>query len=1027
MPAVYIRQFLLMILLLFCPPLFAAVDSFAQSMRRSWSTEDGLPQISVTDITQDHLGFIWLTTEGGLVRFDGAHFKAFNVDTTPLLSNPLLQRLVVDRDNSIIFANTLKLMRLRNGEFTEIQYQHQSIEGVKDLAIAANGDVLIAAEDLYLMRDKHLEKISGFVGPAHALYVYGERVYVGGINQLAIYQQGQLTDVKLQWPRKDLTITDITVYQQQVYLATNQGLFKQETADTLVVDDWSTEFSHTEILKMHLDQWQNLWISTYEKLYRVHQGRIAEVISRDDEQSVQWVVSTFEDQDGSLWFGSKSGGITRLRQDITKNYGLAQGLTDPFVWSLLVVKEKQQQRLLVGHNQGVAELKAGQFHVITQSSSLANQIIYSMYQDSEGHLWLGTRAGLAKTLLADQQLTTLQNFPELANTQVNGIVEDANQHIWIASYDGLFVFANNTLVRISEDAGIKNRKVRFVFVDAQNQLWVGTEQGLYLKEGERFVLVGDQKLQSAHITFIGATMDQQHLLVGTFQSGFATISLNNSEQRLRWFSPEQGIPAKSALYMTSFNDTYLIANSDGIYTLSAEEIQGNKPLSPKIILHDKGASARVDSYRCCNGAGNSKGALWQQQVYLPTLSGVVSVDLPQLPVKTRLPRPVFDGLASKGKLYTATNNTLPAEARDWRIDFTAPIFHRASSLIFRYQLVGYDHTWQDANARRQAFYTNLPPGDYEFVVQSRFEGEQEWSFPLRVSIRLAAYWYEMLWVKFLLLIGVICLCYAAFLLRLKQLAHAKIKLESMVEARTIELALSNQRLADLNEKLEQASLTDALTGLHNRRYLHHWLAEHAERVSPSHSLQVILLDLDNFKHINDTHGHLVGDEILIAMARLLQDEIASTDHLVRWGGEEFLVIQEHASSAIDLVCRIQEKMASYPWPAQVQREQVISCSMGIVQHPPSHGLSWHWDSTLTLADKALYIVKTHGKAGWLQLHPTALAPTNLGEIIANYTEMQLIQSQWFECKASALVQTALNNAMLMSQPVKIPKDPSTDD
>ena len=82
------------------------------------------------------------------------------------------------------------------------------------------------------------------------------------------------------------------------------------------------------------------------------------------------------------------------------------------------------------------------------------------------------------------------------------------------------------------------------------------------------------------------------------------------------------------------------------------------------------------------------------------------------------------------------------------------------------------------------------------------------------------------------------------------------------------------KLSELNSKLEQASYTDTLTSLHNRRYLNNWLDivtnEHTETLQP---LQVILIDLDNFKQINDQLGHLVGDKILVAMANLLKQEV----------------------------------------------------------------------------------------------------------------------------------------------------------
>jgi diguanylate cyclase (GGDEF)-like protein len=223
----------------------------------------------------------------------------------------------------------------------------------------------------------------------------------------------------------------------------------------------------------------------------------------------------------------------------------------------------------------------------------------------------------------------------------------------------------------------------------------------------------------------------------------------------------------------------------------------------------------------------------------------------------------------------------------------------------------------------------------------------------------------------------------------------------MIEARTDELERSNQQLAELNSKLEMASHTDTLTSLHNRRYLNNWLDlinQQQDQELPV--LQVILIDLDNFKQINDNYGHLVGDEILVAMAKLLKQEIRNTDHVVRWGGEEFLVIQENSLSSKEFVTRLERKIAAYQWPHHDQLIAPVSCSMGVVTHPAIQGSNWNWDATLTLADKALYLVKSHGKSGWLQITPKLSAPADLAVVMSNYSEIALVKTDWFSLDGS---------------------------
>lgn len=986
----------------------AGVTSFEQSIRRNWSTEEGLPQISITDIAQDQQGFLWLTTEGGLVRFDGVQFVSFDGSHTSLLQNPLLRSVVVDADNSIIFASTTKLIRYQNQSFSEITDENQSIEGVNVMTVNHVNDILIGGEALYLLKEQSLSKLSDYQGQVSSLLTYGDVVYIGGINQLAVYQQGVIKHVPVQWPKERLTINKLAMYQQQLYIGTNQGLYRVDENGQLIDEVFDTHLMGSEILKLYVDQWQNFWIATYDELLRIHDNKILERVKRSENASVEWVVSAFEDEDGYLWFGSKSNGLTRLRQDATRNYGIKHGLADPFVWSLLVA----DNRLFVGHNQGLAEFTQGnQFVPISIHGQLPNKVIYSMFRDSQQRWWLGTRSGLVRGKMTGSGIVIDEQFTALAHTQINGIVEDNEQQIWIASYDGLYRYADGQLTDMHQDNTFNNRKIRFVFFDSQQRLWVGTERGLYKKTADHFEIVGDEQLKLSHITYIGETSDQSKLIVGTFQSGFAFLK----DEQLTWFSPEQGIPAKTALHVQDIDKALVVSSTDGIYLLPEPNLAEGEALTPHIILQDKGGSARVDSYRCCNGAGNGKGIFWQDRIWYPTLAGIVSVDTKHVALASKLPRPVFDGLYAGNKRYLDLQIKLPVNARDWRIDFTAPIFYRASSLVFRYKLLGYDLDWQEVDSRRQAFYTNLPPGQYEFLVQSRYLGEAQWSQPLRVNISLDPYWYEQLWLKIIAVMGFVALIYAVYLFRVKQLAHAKAKLEQMIEARTKELELSNRQLAELNHKLEQASNTDTLTSLHNRRYLNNWLdLVNQPYAKDTGTLQIILIDLDDFKQINDTYGHLVGDEILVAMAKLLTQEIRATDHVVRWGGEEFLVIQENSLSAREFVTRLQRKISLFEWPHQQQMTLPVRCSIGVVQHPPAELEHWSWDATLTLADKALYLVKTHGKAGWLQLIPTEQAPQDLAQLMVNYSEIELAKTPWFKLEGSTEILQAIQSDIDLS-------------
>lgn len=127
-------------------------------------------------------------------------------------------------------------------------------------------------------------------------------------------------------------------------------------------------------------------------------------------------------------------------------------------------------------------------------------------------------------------------------------------------------------------------------------------------------------------------------------------------------------------------------------------------------------------------------------------------------------------------------------------------------------------------------------------------------------------------------------------LRLKE--EAQEELEYKVQERTLELEIALRELSDTNNELEQQTLTDSLTGIRNRKHFDRKYQAEVRRCRREQTeLSIVMLDIDNFKQINDTHGHVLGDEVIISVAKVLKDNLKrTTDDACRYGGEEFALI-----------------------------------------------------------------------------------------------------------------------------------------
>lgn len=179
-----------------------------------------------------------------------------------------------------------------------------------------------------------------------------------------------------------------------------------------------------------------------------------------------------------------------------------------------------------------------------------------------------------------------------------------------------------------------------------------------------------------------------------------------------------------------------------------------------------------------------------------------------------------------------------------------------------------------------------------------------------------------------------------------------------LEAKEKQLIESNRLLAEANRTLMEFASKDSLTGLLNRRKGWDYMNYEEERSRRSQKpLGVALLDIDKFKTINDTLGHDVGDQVLKTACECFTSSLRAADVLIRWGGEEFLVVLPETDEAgLALVAeKLRQAVESYPWALSDGRR--VTVSIGTTVKLPS----MTWDKAIETADRALYLAKESGR------------------------------------------------------------------
>jgi diguanylate cyclase (GGDEF)-like protein len=291
------------------------------------------------------------------------------------------------------------------------------------------------------------------------------------------------------------------------------------------------------------------------------------------------------------------------------------------------------------------------------------------------------------------------------------------------------------------------------------------------------------------------------------------------------------------------------------------------------------------------------------------------------------------------------------------LDFSAPELNR-----YAYLLEGYDRDWTETDARqRMATYANLPPGRYLLRLRGSNRDGLWTEGSLDLPLRVLPIWYQTTWFKITATLLAILAVLALVQGRTLFLRRRQRDLECLVAERTAALEESKRRI-------EQLAYQDSLTGLANRRLFTdniHMLLAQAERQQRRFAL--LMVDLDRFKHINDTLGHDAGDALLIAAAQRLQSALRGSDRIARLGGDEFAILLEdlpatHAAQ-MDCVSGVCQRLIDGFVDAVAFNDAQMrtSASIGVAIYP-DHGTTR--EELCKSADLALYEAKRSGRNAW---------------------------------------------------------------
>ena len=941
-------------LLLACGALRAQEYSF-----RTFGSAEGLDNLAVRQIYQDKVGFLWVSTENGIFRYNGERFESFGPEQgIPSTSGAALGDAP---DGTLLAGGSFGLYHLRGNRFERVPGIFKSVSWAQGIQADGKGHTFLGTDaglmELYseagqdAFPARRIPQAEGASGPeASGILLDGDVLWYGCGLGLCRREAG---GTHVYGPESGLPArTVMTIRKDRSsdlwVRVKNEGVFVLPAGETTFRRPDSPIAGEALLGIPALDADGRILLPSADGLLiRGEQGW--RKIDRSKGLRGD-VYAAFEDRQHSLWIGLAGRGLVRWQgYEEWESYSTASGLASDVVYEIL---PEPGGVLWAGTEGGLLRGKRGSFGMRWKKvAGMSGFPVHAVRSGPNGDLWMGTETRGAARL--DKRTGTVKWFGEaegLVGKAAYTLRFDREQRLWAATDAGLFV-ARAPYARFARVPQVPSARVWAIAEGSDGTIWVGGANGLFAWAGRRWSnFKHADGLSNQEVLSLGAGQQGTMWVGYRFGGGIDRVRLRSGA-----LSVEKGIqrPGTDGLvYFLEF---------DAALRLWAGTEHG-------VDVWDRGHWSHLERgdglvWNDCNLNAFSEepdGTVW-----IGTSGGLSRFkphprsgpDVPIQVVFTRL-------LMGKTDVSDQQNPASGIHANSLIAGYSALNASRENGVLFRYRLVGAHSTWAET-AERELQFAELAPGAYRLEIESQ-DGDGEWSGRRAAfAFRILTPWYMAWW--FLLVCGLIPVLTGGGIVRLRMASVAR---------REREL----KRLMEAHEEIRNLAFYDPLTGLPNRRLLLNRLGKTLAASARTGRLRALLfVDLDDFKTLNDTLGHQTGDLLLQEVARRISATIRQADTVARLGGDEFVVmleelsdLPEHAAAQAKLVGQKILAAVSEPY-LLAGRECLSTSSVGITVF--GDGLE-STDEVLQQADIAMYQAKGAGRNTMRFFEPALQAAVN---------------------------------------------------
>ncbi|HUI52039.1 MAG TPA: diguanylate cyclase [Terriglobales bacterium] len=927
----------------------------------------GMGAVTATALGQDAQGFLWIGTQTGLYRFDGTRARKM-LEADNLIGHYVVD-LVIAPDGTPWFAGNRGIAFYKNGEFRRVPIPENSmalLSGVQIFAVDSRGTlyVLMFKKGLLILDPNFPSKgitigqgMSDWETQAGILRTADDTIWFSLGKKLAHLKPGSHT-IEVE-PGIQLPKERVVALQQDgsgtIWVRTSTRLGRVDRrAHKLVMEPSVTGAANDEEGKPTVDAHGKLLVPSSSGLYWQTDGKWRQVTTRNGLAS-NLIQCAFEDREGTLWVGGSGTGLDRLpgvRE--WSAWTTSEGLPDNSTWATL---RDNRGRLWVSTARGIAiwDARGHRWEKVRTLEEHLSAQIRPLQLAGDGSVWAQTITGAILRIDPNNFATTTYASYHGRNFVSMAAAPDGS--IWAASRAHLVRFApENGHVKQEEIPlpEIQEADVEFVAFSPNGVLWATGPGSLYRYDGRKWnVFTVKDGLKGQTMTSLAAPNDYEVWLSYNDVVGVSHVTMHlngtTSFEFRDWDRTVVGHDSKGRMW---FNGT------DGIVLLWPDGRTQRITRANGLIWDDlspwTGTREEADgSFLIATSRGLSR---------FKELDAKKTEETPAV-VLTSVALGGLERKPNEKASVTSGNGSLT-------VQFSPLVLDTPDEVSCRYQLKGLE-PYPTETSLREVQYGGLPAGNYEFWVQCKQPDINAYSAKTSFHFQVMPNVWQTYWARGLIVAGLLAGVWVFVSLRTRALHRRKSELERAVAERNAELMRKNK-------ELQEISLTDPLTGVRNRRYFYETISKDIAQALRSHQksndspvpvarqdLIFALVDIDRFKRVNDEMGHTAGDKLLQEVAKRIESVMRKSDDLVRWGGEEFLLVcrttdRENAS----LLCaRVLEAVRETPFDVGNGVQVHKTCSIGWAPFPWVKGETGMLsiENVLELADKALYLAKREGR------------------------------------------------------------------